>query len=247
MEAFKTLRSRSGLAILLMALMLLNLVPGAVHAGGQGQMSTGGQGSDPIKGIQSLWAWFVALFHALLDGRGGTAGQTKPTDGMAQPSVKPPESLPDPRAMEREILALINKERSGVKPAPYTALVWDDKLAGVARARAAESIASGSGGHSLPSGLPSIALTKIGYLGSWAENVFATSEAGDSAAIARACVKGWMDSPGHRSNMLWPEARSIGVGVTVSEAPVNLLVKEHGGEVVKGIHVTVYAIFYDGK
>lgn len=237
LEGFQTQRSRR-LAVLLLAVTLLNLLPSAVHA--SGQATAGGQSFDPIKGIQSLWAWFAALFHALLDGRGGTAGQTKPTDGMVQPPVKPPEPLPDPRAMEREIFALINKERAGIKPVPYTALVWDEKLAAVARARAEEALATGEYGHDLPSGSLDAALTKIGYL----------SPARENATLRQSAVeafKSWMDSPGHRASILWPEARSVGVGVAVSKTPVKMRDLERAGAVYEGIHVAVYAIFYDGK
>ena len=228
--------------VLVLALILLNLLPGAVHA--SGQATAGGQNFDPVKGIQSLWAWFAALFHALLNVGGGTAGQTKPTDGTAQPPAKPPESLPDPREMEREIFASINKERTGIKPVPYGALVWDDKLAAVARARAEEALATGRFTHALPSGLPSVALARIGYLNPSSENALITTEGSDQAAIVSGCVKGWMGSPGHRANMLSPEWQFAGVGVAVSRAPVNMRDEIHGGVEQKGVHVAVYAIFY---
>ncbi|MHB9020097.1 MAG: CAP domain-containing protein [Minisyncoccota bacterium] len=139
--------------------------------------------------------------------------------------------------MEQEIFALINKERNGVKPIPYGTLVWDEKLAGVARARAEEALATGEYGHNLPSGSPDPALTKIGYQKPARENIALPQSAAEA-------VKSWMDSTGHRASMLWPEARSIGVGVAVSKAPVKMHDEVHGGAVYEGIHVAVYAIFY---
>ena len=43
----------------------------------------------------------------------------------------------------------------------------------------------------------------------------------DSHAMALGLVKGWMNSPGHRANILDRDARRIGVGVAVAEAPDN--------------------------
>lgn len=237
MGGFQTLRSRR-LAVLVLALILLNLLSAAVHASGRERMDAGGQSFGLVKGIQSLWAWFAALIHALLGGGGGAAGET-PGSTKTTPPPKPTDSLPDPRAMEREIFALINKERTSIKPVPYGALAWDDKLAAVARARAEEALATGKFTHDLPSGSLDVALTKIEYPDSARENAALALSAAET-------VEGWMHSPPHASNMLWPEARSIGVGVAVSKAPVKMHDEVHGG-VYEGVHVAVYAIFYDGK
>ena len=43
----------------------------------------------------------------------------------------------------------------------------------------------------------------------------------DSRAMAFGLVMGWMDSPGHRANILDRDARRIGVGVAITEAPEN--------------------------
>ena len=43
----------------------------------------------------------------------------------------------------------------------------------------------------------------------------------DSRAMALGLVEGWMESPGHRANILDREARKIGVGVAITEAPEN--------------------------
>ncbi len=42
--------------------------------------------------------------------------------------------------------------------------------------------------------------------------------AGDSQAMARNLVDAWMESPGHRANLMHAEARSIGVGVAILES-----------------------------
>ena len=43
----------------------------------------------------------------------------------------------------------------------------------------------------------------------------------DSRAMAHGLVMGWMGSPGHRANILDRDARKIGVGVAITEAPDN--------------------------
>ena len=43
----------------------------------------------------------------------------------------------------------------------------------------------------------------------------------DSRAMALGLVMGWMDSPGHRANILDRDARRIGVGVAIAEVPEN--------------------------
>ncbi|QIR41927.1 CAP domain-containing protein (plasmid) [Tolypothrix sp. PCC 7910] len=45
-----------------------------------------------------------------------------------------------------------------------------------------------------------------GYQGSVGENIYA------GGSTAEAVVNGWMDSPGHRDNILNPQYREIGVG-----------------------------------
>ncbi len=43
----------------------------------------------------------------------------------------------------------------------------------------------------------------------------------DSRAMALGLVRGWMESPGHRANILDGESRKIGVGMAITEAPEN--------------------------
>ena len=43
----------------------------------------------------------------------------------------------------------------------------------------------------------------------------------DSRAMALGLVMGWMDSLGHRANILDRDARRIGVGVAIAEVPEN--------------------------
>ena len=41
----------------------------------------------------------------------------------------------------------------------------------------------------------------------------------NSRAMAYGLVRGWMESPGHRANILDEDARRIGVGVAIVESP----------------------------
>ena len=47
----------------------------------------------------------------------------------------------------------------------------------------------------------------------WWPNIYTR----DDQEMARRLVKGWMDSPGHRANIMNPGSRRIGVGVAIHE------------------------------
>ena len=50
----------------------------------------------------------------------------------------------------------------------------------------------------------------------------------DSQAMARALVDGWMESPGHRANILESHARRIGVGIAIVESTKSGWIEETG-------------------
>jgi len=106
---------------------------------------------------------------------------------------------------EQRVLELVNIERTrhGLFP-----VVWDDTLAGVARDHSRDMAINGFSGHIGPDGSNvSDRLHRVGiaYL-MWAENVSVGRRSADAAMSA------WMDSPGHRANILRPEVTHIGVG-----------------------------------
>nr|WP_314982248.1 CAP domain-containing protein [uncultured Stomatobaculum sp.] len=108
-------------------------------------------------------------------------------------------------AERQEVLRLVNEERTkrGLEP-----LTTDPVLESVADQRAQEIVQLFS--HNRPNGQSYDGLYKergvTGY-GYWGENIAM------GQSNAKAVVTAWMNSEGHRENILKPEYRKIGVGV----------------------------------
>lgn len=101
---------------------------------------------------------------------------------------------------EQAVVTLLNEERARAGLAPLT---LDSSLRSSARVRAKEL--SCAWGHTRPSGENFFTAIKISYCKA-AENIAA------GQSTPERVVKCWMDSPGHRSNILNPDFKLIGVG-----------------------------------
>jgi uncharacterized protein YkwD len=122
----------------------------------------------------------------------------------------------DPSAVEWQVLFLTNQQRVWRKLQPLSP---SDELASVARVHSRDMISRGFFDHRNPDGLgPGDRLARSGLrFPLWAENL-CTIRGGpaDGAALASAIVASWMDSRGHRHNILEPGFRVLGVGVAIS-------------------------------
>ena len=108
-------------------------------------------------------------------------------------------------AAEGEVLALVNTARAAAGCAP---LVHDEGLATVARAHSADMRDRGYFDHTNPDGLdPFERADAAGQTNARAENIAAGQP--DPAAVMDA----WMNSSGHRANILNCELRTLGIGV----------------------------------
>lgn len=112
----------------------------------------------------------------------------------------------NPRA-ERRVLELVNAERAahGLEP-----VAWDEDLARAARFHAAHMFVNGYFDHSTRVGRKRLAAEDRIILFSdtiHAENI------GRGYRSAEAAMEAWMKSPGHRTNILDPNVRRLGVGV----------------------------------
>lgn len=149
------------------------------------------------------------------------------------------ESGFDRRLVERHIYEMTNQER---RLAGVEVLVRDESIDVIAYEHSADMAARGYFAHDTPEGLdPSGRAERTGYecrkdYGSYyttglAENIwqgytyssYMTAGAPSSYTwlegeeeLARQAVRGWMESPGHRENMLDPQYDRIGVGVEIS-------------------------------
>jgi uncharacterized protein YkwD len=115
------------------------------------------------------------------------------------PPIAPPSTVHE---YEREVWRLVNEERAKFDLRP---LDWHDALADVARAHCVDMAQRNFYGHVNPDGL--------GPLGRAAKmGLFFVGENIGGRQTPQEAVNGWMNSTGHRSNILLPSYNYIGVG-----------------------------------
>jgi uncharacterized protein YkwD len=116
----------------------------------------------------------------------------------------PPAAPPAASGVEEQVLALVNQERAA---AGCGALVADSGLAGVARAHSADMRDRDFFDHTNPDGLDPFDRASAAGQTAYAENIARGQD--DAAAV----MASWMDSPGHRRNILDCDLTRLGVGV----------------------------------
>ena len=120
--------------------------------------------------------------------------------------------------LEQKVHVGINAER--VKHGGST-LQWDDELAAIARAHSDDMTRRGYLDHDTPEGLgPLDRAMRAGY-DCWksnsyaiAENIAVETSLGNLDRTAAEAVRGWVNSPGHRRNLLSREYDRAGVGAS---------------------------------
>ncbi|MFB6506536.1 MULTISPECIES: CAP domain-containing protein [unclassified Streptomyces] len=114
-------------------------------------------------------------------------------------------SAPASSSAQAAVLALVNQERSKVGCSPLTA---SSSLASLAQDFSRDMAARGFFDHTDPDGRsPWDRASKAGVKGLAAENI------ARGQADAQAVMEAWMDSPGHRANILNCDYKTLGVGV----------------------------------
>jgi uncharacterized protein YkwD len=177
------------------------------------------------------------LFGAAMIGTAGLAGGTA---GTAQAEVPPeavevcpgadtPVGLLTRQDAEAAVLCLVNQEREA---AGVAALTQNGALGSAAEAHAEAAVqikwwGPGSDPHTNPQtgSTPGSRIAAAGYCPnpisySYGENAFdgySTGE-GAQAPTPRDAVTWWMNSPGHRANILNPNYTETGLGV-IAESP----------------------------
>ena len=120
--------------------------------------------------------------------------------------------------LELKVHAGINAERAKNGGSP---LKWEEQLADVARAHSDDMTSRGYFSHDTPEGLgPSDRIDRAGY-SCWkrshygvAENIAIEISLGTLEQAAAEAVRGWMNSPGHRTNLLGRQYDRTGVGAS---------------------------------
>jgi hypothetical protein len=148
------------------------------------QVAGGGTLAVPPDGWDNWHEWFADEFNKL---RGLTASRVEAAQSRKTQTIE---------EYRQEIIRLVNAER---EKAGLPALYADEKAMEYAQIRAQEITVSYS--HTRPNGLQK-PYDEIGALN---ENIA-------GGGIPDAVMKAWMNSPGHRGNILNKEAFAIGVG-----------------------------------
>jgi uncharacterized protein YkwD len=133
--------------------------------------------------------------------------------GSANAADDPPPATWGTPRIETALVAEMNRVRAQRDRAP---LRMSSTLRRPARGQSRWLLATGQLTHDGPDGSPFwTRLVDAGYPKiSWMAEYLAQL-GGCDAATARRTVQMWMDSPGHRTNLLNPRYRWVGVGVAV--------------------------------
>lgn len=135
-----------------------------------------------------------------------TKAPPAPRTPSATPSRKTTSPVPSADASaQAAVLALVNQERSKVGCSPVTA---SDSLAALAQDFSEDMAARGFFGHTDPDGAtPWDRAAKAGIQGLGGENI------ARGQADAQAVMDAWMNSDGHRANILNCDYKTLGIGV----------------------------------
>jgi uncharacterized YkwD family protein len=131
--------------------------------------------------------------------------QPAPKPVVTQPTAPVAETPTTVSAYEKQVFDLTNVERAkaGLKP-----LVLDAKLSSVARTKSQDMHDKKYFSHTSPTyGSPFDMMKKFGITYSWAAENIAQGQ-----RTPQEVVTAWMNSAGHRANILSPSATTLGVG-----------------------------------
>ncbi|MFI1509365.1 sigma-70 family RNA polymerase sigma factor [Streptomyces sp. NPDC020597] len=130
----------------------------------------------------------------------------KPAAGAQRSGSKTPFTQSGPSDRESQVIALVNKERAAVGCGPLTG---DALLHKSAQGHSDDMAARDFFDHTNPDGAdPGARITAAGYRWStYGENIAKGQQ------TAQAVMTSWMNSPGHRANILNCDFKNIGVGI----------------------------------
>lgn len=127
-----------------------------------------------------------------------------PAPVEAPPAPLPVPAVPSADPAEGEVLALVNAQRSANGCGP---VAWDEGLAAVARSHSDDMAARDYFSHTTPEGADPFQRAAAAGQSASAENIAAGQP---TPAVV---MDGWMNSPGHRANILNCSLTRLGVGV----------------------------------
>lgn len=126
-------------------------------------------------------------------------------DPMAEPSQTPATVPATSASYEERVAQLVNVER---EKNGLPALLFNKKISDVARVKSKDMADNNYFSHNSPTyGMAGDMLLKFGVTWSaWGENIASGQKTPEEVVTA------WMNSPGHRANILSPDFIYIGVG-----------------------------------
>jgi uncharacterized protein YkwD len=166
--------------------------------------------------------------ETLRGGRSTITGKAKKKGKKGEVSVGAGASCPDADLapsdsnlpqIEAAILCLVNGERQDNGKGAVTA---NSQLKDASLGHSKDMVENKFFAHESPKGTTLVSrVTPTGYIPSSGEWELGENLAFGTGALAtpKAIVQGWMDSPGHRANLLSPDFKDIGIGV-VTGVPV---------------------------
>ncbi len=129
----------------------------------------------------------------------------------------------DHRAIETAVVQLTNAERAkaGLDP-----LLHSERVSEIARTHSEDMALTGIYAHNINGQGPSDRARMVGYPCGLAENIHKRPRLGfsDAEDMAQKSVEDWMNSPGHKQNILSSNYQRIGVGVFVDEGMADVWV-----------------------
>lgn len=185
----------------------LGLLVAALAAGAAGAAVRGTALVDPAGGADAGSSASRPAPTAVDPSPSGTA--TPVTATPARPTAPvPTRSRSWTEVVEDEVVALVNRER---QTRGCGAVRVDDRLRQAAGAHSADMAAHERMSHTGSDGSsPWDRARRAGYAYAMSENV------AYGYRTAAEVMRGWMNSPGHRANILDCEARAVGVGLAHS-------------------------------
>lgn len=184
---------------------------------------TGGETGDATRASSK-----TGKDETLKGGRGKISGKAKKKGKKGEVSVGAGASCPDADLapsdsnlpqIEAAILCLVNGERQDNGKGAVTS---NGQLKDASLGHSKDMVENKFFAHESPKGTTLVSrVTPTGYIPSSGEWELGENLAFGTGALAtpKAIVQGWMDSPGHRANLLSPDFKDIGIGV-VTGVPV---------------------------
>jgi len=144
-----------------------------------------------------------------------TTGQTKPTTTQTTPTTEPTTTNVNDKFMakvEQLIFQKVNEERT---KAGVQALTYNSTMEKYARIKSQDMGDKNYFSHEdLQGNLMTVKMQNDGVnYKAWGENIAYIGGVTDENALANQFMTNWMNSPGHRANILSTNFSSIGVGV----------------------------------